>query len=884
MSIKIHTYSNPYQIMTYPLKEEIRDCIQFCASQTMVNGLMSVYGGDQPDSLLHYGQLYPVSKLVECLFEEWDGNGRKIRQFNEVDSALKTVIMTSDSLELVNNSLDLNAQSYTEAIRLLFELGIKNEDLNGSRDELTIDQRYLIEAFKKLEGNPAFHIQETFEREAIDDAIGHLQDEQEEKKISYPFVYHPDQPIVFHGIHQFTPMILRTIEAVSRYKDVILLFNYNPIYRKTFETWMTVYENFGLPITAPENSRPEGVHPAPIKINESHMLGEQLASMLEGFLPKSAKIPLKSIKFTAFANTTEFARYVSNEYEKALARCKYYEGEKKPPILSFMEEQFYAADSSVNKILKIYHPEQFGEQRFLNYPVGRFFVAIAHMWDSSRGTAVIADLSDIYDCLHSGIIMDDREGKLAETFLQCRDYLGSTDAMELGIIRDRIRSLSRSVSGLKLKKHPEYRQISYFLLRKEDLEQLTKGLDQLGMIAKLFFEDFDENQVTFRQFYARVADFLNKKVETIADLDSEFRTVMERMLIRLKSIDFPELKPSFSCLRKTMTYYLDQEDQRGARWIVRNFEQIDGDILRSKVQKLSGQHVIYHFCCLSDDNMSVSGMEIFPWPLNEKFFDAFCNVNSTRFRIYLASRKERRNFKRYALIAGLLNNQMDVRISYIRNQKEHRTEPYYLLKLLGIPIEEYTLQSTSGRPVPRTAVSPSAENQRTNFSTEDRLRYAICPYKFAIDSLIDRGTVFKDHFMVKKFLGVLLAERVGDALSWNIDSDVLVADQLRTQSEMLRGDFGYINDSEWLDVVGNARNNLRYKNETGINDLKQFIDSMLARQAFKDAVKSMETEEFAIAFEHSVTTSASFRRRPSGVCNTCVDREICMKSGAKRNE
>ena len=132
MDIKIFTYSNPYQFMVHPLKEKIENCIQFCASQTMVNGLMSVYGGDRSESLLKKGQLFPVDKLVEGIYDKWNDNGRKISQFNRVDHVLKTINLTGDSLDLVNNSLNLNIQAYTESLRLLFELGIKPEEFRKS--------------------------------------------------------------------------------------------------------------------------------------------------------------------------------------------------------------------------------------------------------------------------------------------------------------------------------------------------------------------------------------------------------------------------------------------------------------------------------------------------------------------------------------------------------------------------------------------------------------------------------------------------------------------------------------------------------------------------------------------------------------------------------
>ena len=44
---------------------------------------------------------------------------------------------------------------------------------------------------------------------------------------------------------------------------------------------------------------------------------------------------------------------------------------------------------------------------------------------------------------------------------------------------------------------------------------------------------------------------------------------------------------SFECLKSTMSLYLVQETKPGksANWIVRDFEQIDGDVLRTERNK-----------------------------------------------------------------------------------------------------------------------------------------------------------------------------------------------------------------------------------------------------------------------------------------------------------
>ena len=123
----------------------------------------------------------------------------------------------------------------------------------------------------------------------------------------------------------------------------------------------------------------------------------------------------------------------------------------------------------------------------------------------------------------------------------------------------------------------------------------------------------------FRRFYKRIRAFIISRIGDINELDEEMHTVIERLLTRLEESDLPE-NGTFNSLKHTMSYYLNQDENiaRGAHWIVRNFDQIDGDILRSATQ--DPDKVCYHFCCLSDKDICSGRDERLPWPLDIKIF------------------------------------------------------------------------------------------------------------------------------------------------------------------------------------------------------------------------------------------------------------------------
>ena len=858
MSIKIITYSDPYKIdysdACWPY---FINSIQFCASQTMVNGLMQEY----KDRGLKDGQLIPVESLINSLFNNWNEIGHKMGQFNAVSSVLKTICLSDDNYDLVRNSLELNNQEYLFAIRLLFELDINLESINQIKDLLTQDQLYLVAAYERLYGNESFMLKTHFSEEEIERVIQLFVDNGNQNE----GLNLNANTIVFNGIHQFSPLILRAIYNIAEYKDVVLMFNYVDAYSKTYETWLNVYSQFGVDIEITRNNTNDYT-----PINDSQMLGVQLAQMLEGTINVSARIPLSNTQMLVFDNTTEFARYVADRYEEAI-ETKKKNKDYSHNVLAFMNEQFYSAKSDVNKILRIYYPEQFGEQRFLNFPIGRFFVAIAEMWNSDANDSS-ASFRNISECLLAGIIKRDSEGKLNETLIKCKDYIGNFDYLDLDGVISKLNTLKSSL-GYKLKKNISYKKISYFNCQQDEIAELISGLTELRQISEEFFFDFSSHSDSFKVFYKKVYDFLKKRVQTEENLDLEFRSILERLLDRLDNTSFPDTNPTFSCLRQTMVYYLDQEEKPSARWIVRNFEQIEGDILRSNH---SSKHQKYHFCCVSDADMSVNRLEQYPWPLNNEFFEHCSDVDSREFRIYKTSRKERKNFKRYSLIYGLLYNKADLVISYVKNENDKVNDQYFLLKLLGIPEIEYARTQTCCEFPDRVEIELENTIQRTDYTNHERLRYYLCPLKFAYDSILNEGTIYKDSFMIKKYIAVIIAEKVSKELNGIMGSEIIVDSIIERVSNTIRNDYSCLRDAEWADVVADARDVLmKYHSDLVNGKTSDFLDCMMSRKNWSEANQNYLLDDSIEQFESATRGTSALKKRITGICKTCVDREIC---------
>ena len=234
-------------------------------------------------------------------------------------------------------------------------------------------------------------------------------------------------------------------------------------------------------------------------------------------------------------------------------------------------------------------------------------------------------------------------------------------------------------------KNRVFQRIEYFDVSIPEIDKLIDALNELNEITKYFYDDFNDAKNDFKSFYKKIGDVLIKKVLNVEEIDSGFKEIVKRVLKRLDEVKDVEANASFDCLKETMQLYLQQipGENRGANWIVRNFEQIDGDVLRKNRSRIAKT---YHFACLSDVDMSITHKDEFSWPLDINFFEVAQAPVDWKYQVFVTSRLEYKNFRRYALVYGLAFSKCAIKLSYIKNEIDGESELYYLLRILNAKI------------------------------------------------------------------------------------------------------------------------------------------------------------------------------------------------------
>lgn len=858
MGLKIYTYANPYEIRRESYWNEIKDCAHFCVSQTMVNGLEDIY-----PSLKDGGYLTTIRILINTLYSDWENENKRVKQIMEVDNAINALAFDGDESGNAARSLEHNINSLVKCIRLFRELGLGADSFDVSG--LNTDQKYLIDIYKYICGREktSFEFKRTSQADIIDEKI--LEALKTRHK-DFPYDNLDRSTVVIHGIHQFTPAMLCAVEDISRSKNVILLFNYQKQYEAVYRTWTNIYSLFEKEIKY--SAEPE-FKPVSLMVDSypCNTLADTIGTLSNGKLEVKSGV-LDKLEIIEFENTTEFAGYCARLFENA---CKVHKSSGSYSVLYDMSEQLYSASGKVNDILRAYFPEQFGERHFLDYPFGHFFAAAVEMWDNENQCVKVEDTALIKNCFESGIIKEKVPGELLNTFNTVEPYVEEEHTLD-GIIGS-LKKLRKYVSPSDKK----LRRIGYLSISREKLDELRTALEEIKRIVIGFFSDFSSGGDNFNRFYRRIRDFIANRTQDMEYLDDKMKKVVARLLARMDKIDLPDTG-TFACLKRTMSFYLSQDDspRRGAKWIVRDFDQIDGDILRSAKQK--ADRTCYHFCCLSDNDICAAKDERLPWPLDINFFEYSHEPLEQNYQIFLKSKMEFKNFKRYALLYGLEFNRIGCKLSYVKTENRKDNELYHLIKMLGIKVRKYRSDAVNSYVPHLKYGEPNGEPYPKDNEEIDKIKYCICPHRFALEGAVQGETVFRERFHAIHYMRVMLESAIRTDNAGRQLSDNELRNIIISEYRALDDKFKISNEYEKSQIISAVY--AAYKKDSGKkcsitkpSDIDKLKDDFLLTEKLDGFVK----EAAGINLDEVINNDGEKYRIKTGTyCTYCSSQDVCL--------
>lgn len=877
MSYKIYTYTDPYRISETDFWDEIKSYPHLCAARTLVNGLVSVMRDDIS------ALMCPLDDIVnERIFNKWANDiGLRIQQYSALTDVYRTWNVKNGLHTNYYSALSHNKDQMLDALRLFIELDIDPYVLDVR--QLNMEHRMFVYILKLLSKEKPFSLPQMPTRDELK-VIFNQQAEQEKREKEQLHGENPDDEfikkdlvlidrmiaitkmwdakhVVIHGIHQFTPLQLKFIKHLDKLGlEVIFLFNYLPEYKEIYSSWSYIYQQFDAPIH--HDTKVKSYIPAGQLQKTGNAIASNFGLLCENNISRTdARIKANysfysDKKVQEFDNVSEFAGYISDEFMDAENTMQYenplYEKTLKKKVstaavLARMDEIVYTANKDVDELLQVYHPEYSRNRHFLAYPIGQFFSAIYALWNTENAEIDI-DYVLLRECLNSGIMSKYSAERLLKTLMNLEPLFANIETFsEFNSLFNEYKNNYSQVCSANAQANTfplRYMNLyNSYKVTKEAIEDLYSVISELNDIAVgLFSSVGTDEKFEFKKHFERLNVFVRERQASLAN--EEEKKLISDLLIKLDLIQMmdSENKGTFEDLRNGLYFFLKQKEEPLSDWFVKNFEQIDGDVLNSKAQNTYGRKKIYHFACVSDKDMNKTIDELLPWPLSERFIEKAYNPKDLQFQVYYAALGERSNFLRYALFYGLYFNQCETKISFVKRYGEDTTDYYEMLKLIGLEKEDGSSKSELNECSMSTVIK-AKKVETMPYVREQMAAMFLCPYKYLLDYVLNPQPIFAGSFMLSKYLENILIENTWRTLAAQSitqnQAEEKLSNYVSKEAMKLSKYFKFFRDTEILDIQRRVENYIKAKVFVDENQNKKVrpleTTHMQLRKTFGDA-------------------------------------------------
>lgn len=583
--------------------------------------------------------------------------------------------------------------------------------------------------------------------------------------------------VVVHGLFRMEPIHLKMFEVLEEKNiEVILLNCYNPEYRRVYSSWDALYRML-LQMPKPYKISEIKVGKEMESSFRPSQVGKAYGALLEGRDYQTNQIAKDNIEcdFYEYSSTIQFINQVSTVFDNAKKSVEL-EGTNidNTKIISGMNEQFYGViGTELNDIFTIFYPELFEKKSFMSYPAGQFIYYMHDMWDKEEKQLRL-NHKGLVECLN---MFDDTASDMYEN---TRVYIGLERNKEGILIDDVIngvKELKNKIektienTNIPIKKH-SIRHFGY-CMEPQKYESLINALNILDEFSQTLFNEIKGEGIDeyYLKLLSKIGDF--NKYKNWKSFNKQEQELADKIKYRLdETVNMGKVK-DIKSIKDSIDFYLGENKGKNINWLVRDFDQIEGDLLLfGNEYKLAFSNAEYmHYALVSNENMLKERKSAMPWPLTENSIN-----NKGIAQILELVREQDQSYRACMFFQGLYylrpysrKHKVKVKISYVvnnvnLNDTETKHEEYFVIKELRnlMGKRKFNVISDIDLEVDNTfkpIVSPiSIESNR--FSEKSLI--SLCPYKYFYSEAlgIEPDIYINNDFQVKKLYQEYIRDRI----------------------------------------------------------------------------------------------------------------------------
>lgn len=745
MSREIYTYIDLAKLKDCPVFQEIKKYPQIAVSTDLRKGLKGTLDVDRVDGIFSKDPSVSVVEF-QAFAKELNGDFNTDHcKFNEtilLSEFLRAKIEEAEDDKEKQNWLigcRRNISPMLSALILLEQADVKPEDLDITDDR---NIALFVEAWKYvIERDPVL----------IDfrERMKSLNDKSTWNPILNSLYKCDNQDfntLVFHGFYYFTPFQQRVMEMLEKAGfRLIFLFLYDERYPFVYEIWDNTYSE--------KNGYPSK--------NQWYMERENTNDPYGDIFEGKEHVEIENnLSIREYGTVMEFV----NDVKK-------------------VRKEGYSVYSSnfktINKLLKDYYPDEYGDRKILSYPIGHFVSTLNQMWDDELQTIVL-EKDRLIECFSSGWLAVD--GVSGRQFLQDLTYVLP--------FFENCHTIAEWESRIALLKEIQEDVIAPFLIELDPEESISRWQEAIGnpmanfsmfsveakkldiilalikQLLDMARELFGTNQMIAVQEHIYKLDQILKRYEISNDLYEEERNLVSGIFEALdKPSDFKS-KCAPSDIARALSMFISGKYEEGEIetnrvGLVYPLFFIDAACIKNKSK--------VHICMCDADSMP-GGNKDYIWPLSGRLMKkCYDKTNNSLILNIMQIMESGPLCNRYFMYCALKNKDVEVSWISVVDDNVLQPSPYIRLvcdaadvKLIPAVRHQITFQRVADRGY-GTGRIDEYDNSKTpkGMVKEARMAYALCPMKYTLGYVVDKYPTYQSEFQQMYALNALISAIYG---------------------------------------------------------------------------------------------------------------------------
>lgn len=740
MSRKVYTYSDITKLPENSYFREISKYPIITVSADMRKGFTGAVGIERKDNVLNFEDTLNISEIrnvTNAINSLWSSDQVKFNESVILSEFMRTKLFSANDEKMRNwlNGCSRNIDSLLSAINMLVEANIEPDQLNAGDDK---NLNLLIEAWTYLmDRDPSIR--------NYKDSISHLTTRREWEEIFSTAFNKPglsnSDAVVFHGFYYITPIqehIMRLLEQAGF--QLIFLIPYDERFPVVFEIWDQTY------------TESNGYEPKTAWKMEKTTAEDPYGLIFEG---KESVTIHNELRIKEYGTVMEFVDEVKKIKENGFTL-------------------YSASQRDANEMLKDYFPDEYGERKWLSYPIGQFISVLNKMWDEDLQTITL-DADSLIDCFSSGwLSVNGVAGKqymqdlmhVLPFFSGCSTISQWEKQIErLKQIREDVikpfygkKDVDPSVSRWQEAIENPFDNFSMYAVEEEKLDTILALIKQLLNMAR---ELFCSNNIIVNDHIDKLTKIL-KKHEISNELYDEEVDIINDIFAKLRESDSYITECAPSDIARALDLYLsgrldDSEIATKRVGFVRPIYFTETETIKN----CSKAHI-----CMCDVNRMPGGNKEYIWPLTkEKISECYEKTGNPLVRNLMFIMDATVLVNRYFMYAGVKHK--EVCVSWISEMNEKILAPSPYIKLItsatGIRIDpakkrEITFTRVTETPYGMGKIAEyDREKQPRNIIKEARMAYALCPMKYVLSYVLEKHPTFESDFQQNFAVNALIS-------------------------------------------------------------------------------------------------------------------------------